>query len=205
MQRVDAAVSARYDGAKGGSNKLTITDPNPAHAAMALQAQEPPVLSASQPVLLPLRIRRPTPSSQHPKADIHATPDGPRRHHAVHIGTPVQRGIEQARLFPSDLFHPTDALVSKPRHQARHDSPRDPHVEDGQRVVQRVVLGDGGVVEHDRADWEGERAQDRGRHRGRVWWEERLAENEQRETCRAEILLRAGLGWWWERVSSLSG
>jgi hypothetical protein len=72
---------------------------------------------------------------------------------------------------------------------------RNPEVEDGEGVVEGVVLGDGGVVEHDgaRKTAEGQFVEERGRGGGSERWEESLADDDDGDAGNTDVFLRSAL------------
>jgi hypothetical protein len=86
-------------------------------------------------------------------------------------------------------------LSTEDTHQVSHDLAGNPEVEDGEGVVERVVLGDGGVVQDDGA---GETTDIQtvqecgGRSRG-LRGEQVLADNGNGDTSNTDILLGAAL------------
>lgn len=113
---------------------------------MALQALEKPLFSARQKLLLLGVI-----SAADAEANVHPAAHALVGNDAIHVRVLVQGSVDELRLLVGDLFLSTDLLRAKRSHEVGHDLARNPEVEDGERVVKGVVLGDGGIVEHDRA------------------------------------------------------
>lgn len=116
------------------------------NAAMALETLKQPLLSTGNKLLLlGIVTAADTEANVHPAADA-LVGDNP-----VHLGVLVQSAVDEGRLLVGDLLLAADLLDTKGGHQVGHDLAGNPEVEDGEGVVERVVLGDGGIVEHDGA------------------------------------------------------
>lgn len=85
------------------------------------------------------------------EANVHAAADALVGNDPVHLGVLVQSAVDEVRLLISDLLLAADLLSTEDTHQVSHDLAGNPEVEDGEGVVERVVLGDGGIVEDDGA------------------------------------------------------
>lgn len=85
------------------------------------------------------------------EANVHAAADALVGNDLVHLGVLVQSAVDEVRLLVGDLLLAADLLRTEDAHQVGHDLAGNPEVEDGEGVVKRVVLGDGGIVEDDGA------------------------------------------------------
>ena len=111
---------------------------------MALEALEKTFLSASDELLF-LRII----TTADTEADVHAAADANIRDNLVHLRELVQSTVDKLRLLFGDFLLPADLLGAKLGHQVGHDLTGNPKVEDGEGVVEGVVLCEGCVVEND--------------------------------------------------------
>lgn len=113
---------------------------------MTLKSLKKKLLSTSKELLL-LRLV----AAVDAEADVHAAADALVRHHLVRFGVLVQSVVDEMRLLVGDLLLSADLLSAELGDKVGHDLACDPEVEDGEGVVERVVLGDGGIVEDDGA------------------------------------------------------
>jgi len=171
---------------------IVIARPNPAHGTMSLQAYEVPLLSSGQEGLLGRLV-----ASAHPEADVHAATHALVRDDGINVGRCVEGGVEDGRFGGADGFLAGYALGGKGGDEVAHDLGGDPEVEDGQSVVEGVVFGHCGVVEHDGAGEAGERelVEQGCRRCEGCRREERFANNHDRDAGYADVLLGAALEW----------
>ena len=157
---------------------------------MALEALEKTLLSASDELLLLCII-----AAANTEADVHAATDVGIRHNLVHLRELVQGTVDELRLLVGNFLLPADLLSAEFGHEVSHDLASDPEVEDGEGIVEGVVLGDSGVVKN---DWAGEAAnvqpvkESRGTSRG-VGREKILANDGNSDTGDTNVLLCAAL------------
>ena len=171
-------------------NRIVVAGAHTAYTAVALEALEKTLLSASDELLLLCIV-----AAANTEADVHAAADAGIRHNLVHLRELVQGTVDKLRLLVGDFLLPADLLSAELGHQVGHDLAGDPEVEDGEGIVEGVVLSNSGVVKN---DWAGETAnvqpveESRGRSRG-VGREEVLANDGNSDTGDTDVFLRAAL------------
>lgn len=111
---------------------------------MSLQPLEQPLLGSSQELLLLLSI-----TAVDAETKVHTAPDTLVRDDVVDLGILVQNTVEDLGLAVGDLFLTADLLHTISLDEFGHDLAGNPQVEDGECVVQGVILRDGRVVEYD--------------------------------------------------------
>ena len=171
-------------------NCIVVAGTHAANAAVALETLEQQLLGTGQKCLLLGVI-----SAANAEANVHSAADTLVGHHSVHLGVLVQGTIDELRLFVGDLFLSTDLLHTECAHKVSHDLASNPKVEDGKSVVKGVVLGDGGIVEHD-GTGEATNVQPVQKRRGRsgsLRREKVLANNCNGDTGDTDVLLCAAL------------
>jgi hypothetical protein len=157
---------------------------------VALEALEKTLLSTCDERLLLGVI-----STADAETDVHAAADAGIGDNLVYLGVLVQSTVDKLCLFVGNLLLAADLLGAELGHQIGHDLAGDPEVEDGEGVVEGVVLCNGRVVEYDRA---GETADVQsvekggGRSRG-LGREEVLADDGDGDTGDTDVLLSAAL------------
>jgi len=166
-------------------HRIVITRPDPPHTPMTLQPLQQPLLRARQKLLLPRRI-----PPMHTKADIHPAPNALVRHDPIHLGRGVKYIVDDLSLLVRDGLLAADLGVTVGAQDAAHHLAGDPDAEDGQSVVEGGVLGDGGVVEDDGRAPDADGVQEGERREG---GEEVFADDDERQVCQADVLLRSAL------------
>lgn len=116
------------------------------NTAVALETLQKALLSTGNELLL-LGVIAATDT----EANVHPAANALVGNDPVHLGELVQSAVDEVRFLVGDLLLAADLLSTKCGHEVGHDLAGDPEVEDGEGVVERVVLGDGGIVQHDRA------------------------------------------------------
>lgn len=125
-------------------NSVVIARPYTADTSMTLEALQKPFLCTSQKLLFLSIV-----ATMDAEADIHAAPHTPVGNNPVHLGVLVQGGVDELRLAIGNFLLAAHLLCTELAHKIGHDLASNPEVENGERVVERVVLGDCCVVEHD--------------------------------------------------------
>lgn len=129
-------------------HRIVVAGTHTTHTPVALQPLEHALVSAGQKLLFFLSV-----SAVHTEADVHPAPNALVRDDAVHLRVLVQRPVDEVGFAVGNLFLTSDLLCTVRVDEVGHDLAGDPQVEDGEGVVEGVVLRDGGVVEH-HGSWE---------------------------------------------------
>ena len=82
----------------------------------------------------------------HPETNVHATAHALVRHNGIDLRVLVQNLIKNLRFFGADGFLAGDFIRGVGGEEGAHDFAGDPDAEDGEGVVEGVVLGDDGPV-----------------------------------------------------------
>lgn len=157
---------------------------------MALETLQEALLSSGNELLL-LGIV----ATADTEANVHAAANALVGNDPVHLRVLIQSAVDEVRLLVGDLLLSADLLSTEDRHEVGHDLAGNPEVEDGEGVVERVVLGDGGIVQHNGA---GETTdvqpvqQSSGRGRG-LRGEKVLANDSNSDAGDTDVLLCAAL------------
>src|SRR5690242_17150509 len=167
-----------------GTETLTIAGANAANAAVALQTEQTLLLSVCNEGPLPLSV-----ATGNPEADVHSAARRLVWHNSVDICVLVKHAVDQVGLLIRDLFLASNALCSAGVTKILHDLPFDPYVEDGQGVVERIILGNRGVVENDRPDGQVKCSQKIWRSIWRLRRQKRLLQDGNGNTCVTNVLL----------------
>lgn len=157
---------------------------------MALEALEKTLFSASDELLLLCII-----TAADTEADVHAAADASVRNNLVHLRELVQSTVDKLCLLVGYFLLPANFLSAELGHQVGHDLAGNPEVEDGEGVVEGIVLCGDCVVEN---YWAGKTAnvqpveESRGRSRG-LGREEILANDGNGDTGDTNVFLCAAL------------
>lgn len=127
-------------------NRIVVAGPHTTDTAVALQTLEHALVGSSQERLLLLSV-----TAVHTEADVHSAANALVRDNAVHLRVLVEHAVDNISLVVGNLFLTRNLLCAVCVDEVGHDLAGDPEVEDGERVVEGVVLRDGGVIEHDGA------------------------------------------------------
>ena len=127
-------------------NRIVVAGPHTTDTAVALQTLEHALVGSSQERLLLLSV-----TAVHTEADVHSAANALVRDNAVHLRVLVEHAVDNISLAVGNLFLTGNLLCAVCVDEVGHDLAGDPEVEDGERVVEGVVLRDGGVIEHDGA------------------------------------------------------
>lgn len=129
------------------------------------------------------------------EANVHAAANTLVGNDPVNLGVLVQSAVNEVRLLVGDFLLTADLLSTEDVHQVGHDLTGNPQVEDGESVIEGVVLGDGGIVEHDGAGQATnvQPVQQSSGRSGSLRREEVLADNSDSDTGDTDVLLGAAL------------
>lgn len=108
---------------------------------MTLQTLEKTLLSTSNELFL-LRLV----TTVDTEADVHTAADAFVWYNLVNLRVLVQGSVNELCLLVGDLFLTANLLSTELRDKISHDLTCDPEVEDGESVIEGVVLGDSGIV-----------------------------------------------------------
>lgn len=171
-------------------NRIVVAGPHTTHAAVALQTLEHALVSSSQELLLFLSI-----SAVYTEADVHSAANTLVRDDAVHLRVLVQYTVDKVGLAVCDLLLTRNLLCAIRIDEVRHDLAGNPQVEDGEGVVEGVVLRDSSIVEHNGA-WETSDVQTVEERCGRccgLRGKEGFLDDDDGDTGHTDVLLSAAL------------
>lgn len=171
-------------------NGIVIADSDATNTPVTLQTLQKKFLRSGQELLFLLV----TPAVDS-EADVHPASDRLVWNNTIYTGVLVEHVINELSFLVCDFLLAPYFLRAEGVDEAAHDLSRDPKVEDWEGVVEGVVLCDRGIVEHDGTrntakvqlpleGWGWGRS---------LWWEERLPDNDDGDTCYADVFLRPPL------------
>lgn len=109
---------------------------------MTLETLEETLLSACDELLLLDVV-----SAIDAEADVHTAANAGIGHNLVHLRVLIQSTVDELRLLVGDGLLAANLLSAEFGHQIGHHLAGNPEVEDGESVIQGVVLGGGSEVE----------------------------------------------------------
>ena len=124
---------------------IIITGSNTTHAAMALQPLEQLFLSTGQEFLLRTSV-----TTADTETDVHAAAHALVGDYGVDVRILIQDLVDEGGLFVGNLCLTADLFGTICVQQASDHRASNPQVEDGKRVVQRVVFCSRRIVKHHR-------------------------------------------------------
>lgn len=171
-------------------HSIVVARTHTTNAAMALQTLERTLLSTSNELFL-LGIVPATDT----ETDVHAATDGLVRNDLIDLGVFVQGAIDESRLLVGNLLLTANLLGTEGVYEITHHLASNPEVEDGEGVVEGIVFGDGGIVEHNgpRKTSNVQSVQQSRRRRGSLWGQKIFANNDNGDTSDTDVFLGTAL------------